>query len=148
MEIRFTLYHGLLLSLTNTGLIDINLFLDEGSSSARAIAIAFTLTHIKKCIICVFVCSVVSDSLQPHGLPGSSVRGISQARMLEWVAISSSRGTSWHRDWTCVSCFGRLIVYHCAIWKAQCIIWKVKVKVTQLCPTLCDPMDYSVHGIL
>ena len=29
------------------------------------------------------------------------------------------------------------------VWK-----WKVKVKVTQLCPTLCDPMDYSVHGIL
>ena len=23
-----------------------------------------------------------------------------------------------------------------------------KVKVTQLCPTLCDPMDYTVHGIL
>ena len=26
--------------------------------------------------------------------------------------------------------------------------WKVKVKVAQLCPTLCDPMDYRVHGIL
>ena len=25
---------------------------------------------------------------------------------------------------------------------------KVKVKVTQLCLTLCDPMDYTVHGIL
>ena len=25
---------------------------------------------------------------------------------------------------------------------------KVKVKVVQLCPTLCDPMDYTVHGIL
>ena len=25
---------------------------------------------------------------------------------------------------------------------------KVKVKVTQLCPTLCNPMDYTVHGIL
>ena len=25
---------------------------------------------------------------------------------------------------------------------------KMKVKVTQLCPTLCDPMDYTVHGIL
>ena len=27
-------------------------------------------------------------------------------------------------------------------------ILKVKVKVTQLCPTLCDPVDYTVHGIL
>ena len=26
--------------------------------------------------------------------------------------------------------------------------WKVKVKFAQLCPTLCDPMDYTVHGIL
>ena len=24
----------------------------------------------------------------------------------------------------------------------------MKIKVTQLCPTLCDPMDYTVHGIL
>ena len=28
------------------------------------------------------------------------------------------------------------------------ICMKVKVKLTQLCPTLCDPMDYTVHGIL
>ena len=36
--------------------------------------------------------------------PGSSVHGILQARMLEWVAISFSRGSSWPRDWTQVSC--------------------------------------------
>ena len=36
--------------------------------------------------------------------PGSSVHGIFQARILEWVAISSSRRSSRHRDWTCVSC--------------------------------------------
>ena len=36
-------------------------------------------------------------------LPGSSVRGISQARILEWVAIPFSRGSSWPRDWTQVS---------------------------------------------
>ena len=29
----------------------------------------------------------------------------------------------------------------------QSFHWKVKVKVTQLCLTLCDPMDYTVHGI-
>ena len=28
------------------------------------------------------------------------------------------------------------------------IITKVRVKVVQLCPTLCDPMDYTVYGIL
>ena len=36
--------------------------------------------------------------------PGSSEHGISQARILEWVAISFSRGSSWSRDWNCVSC--------------------------------------------
>ena len=36
--------------------------------------------------------------------PGSSVHGISQARILEWVAIPFSRGSSWPRNWTCVSC--------------------------------------------
>ena len=35
--------------------------------------------------------------------PGSSVRGISQARILEWVAISFSRGSPQLRDWTQVS---------------------------------------------
>ena len=37
--------------------------------------------------------------------PGSSVHGILQARILEWVAISFSRGSSQPRDWTCISCF-------------------------------------------
>ena len=36
--------------------------------------------------------------------PGSSVHGISQARILEWVAISFSRGSSLPRDWICISC--------------------------------------------
>ena len=35
--------------------------------------------------------------------PGSSVHGISRARLLEWVVISFSRGSSWPRDWTQVS---------------------------------------------
>ena len=38
------------------------------------------------------------------GLPGSSVHGISQARILEWVAISFSRGSSWSRDQIWVYC--------------------------------------------
>ena len=36
--------------------------------------------------------------------PGSSVRGIFQARILEWVARPSSRGSFWPRDRTCHSC--------------------------------------------
>ena len=37
-------------------------------------------------------------------LPGSSVLGISQSRILEWVAISFSRGSSQPKDQTLVSC--------------------------------------------
>ena len=46
--------------------------------------------------------------------PGSSVRGISQARILEWVAISFSRRSSQPRGWTHLSCIGRWILYHWA----------------------------------
>ena len=55
---------------------------------------------------------VMSDTLRPHGLclPGSSVHGILQARILEWVATSFSRGSSRPRDWTQVSHIaGRLL---------------------------------------
>ena len=50
--------------------------------------------------------SVMSDSLWPmdHSPPGSSVRGILQAKILEWVAICFSRGSSLPRDWTRISC--------------------------------------------
>ena len=63
------------------------------------------------------VASVVSDSLRPHGCspPRSSVHGILQARMLEWVAIPFSRGSSRPRDQThvsYVSCVGRWALYH------------------------------------
>ena len=58
--------------------------------------------------VCVCVtCSVVSNSLQPHGLyslPVSFVHGIHQARTLEWVAISFSRGSARPSDGTWVSC--------------------------------------------
>ena len=46
-------------------------------------------------------CSVVSDSfVTPWTIapPGSSVHGILQARLLEWVAIPSSRGSSQPRN--------------------------------------------------
>ena len=48
---------------------------------------------------CMLSCSVVSNSATPwNSLPGSSVHRISQARILEWVAISFSRGSSRRRD--------------------------------------------------
>ena len=60
-------------------------------------------------------------------LPDSSVHGISQARILGWVVISFSRGSSWPSYWTlasCISCLaGKFFVffvcfYHWATWEA------------------------------
>ena len=49
-------------------------------------------------------------------LPVSSIHGIFQAWVLEWVAISFSRGSSWPRDWTSVSCIaGR----HFTVWATR-----------------------------
>ena len=49
------------------------------------------------------LCPTLCDPMD-YNPQGSSVHGISQARILEWVAISSSRGSSWPRDQARVSC--------------------------------------------
>ena len=54
--------------------------------------------------------------------PGSSLHGILQARILEWVATPSSRRSSPPRDRThvsSVSCIGRSILYHWVTWEAS-----------------------------
>ena len=56
-------------------------------------------------------CLTLCDPMDCN-LPGSSVLGISQARILEWVTISFSRGSSTPRDRTSVSCTGRQILHH------------------------------------
>ena len=53
-----------------------------------------------------------------HSPPGSSVPGILQARILEWFAIFSSKGSSRPRDWSWNSCVGGWILYHCATGEA------------------------------
>ena len=55
--------------------------------------------------------------------PGSSVHGISQERILAWVAISFSRGFFWPRDQTHISCIGRQILYH---WASREAWWRRK----------------------
>ena len=62
-------------------------------------------------LCCAQSCPTLCD---PVGcsLPGFSVLGIFQARILEWVAIPFSRSSSWPRDWILASCIGRPIPYH------------------------------------
>ena len=63
------------------------------------------------------VCSIAQScptlwNPMDYSPPGSSVHEIFHARILEWILISSSRGSSQPRDWTRMSCFGRQILYH------------------------------------
>ena len=71
-------------------------------------------TFLKESESEVTPCPTLCDPMD-CSLPGSSLHGIFQARILEWVAIPSSRGSSWPRCWSWVSyisCFGRRVVYH------------------------------------
>ena len=66
---------------------------------------------------CMLSCSVMSNSLRLMDCtpPGSSIHGIFQARMLEWVAISYTRESSLLRYQTrvcCISCTGRWNLHH------------------------------------
>ena len=78
-------------------------------------------TSIKTCAKLLQLCLTLCNSMDCSP-PGSSVHGILQARILEWVAVVSSRGPSPPRDQThvsCVSCIGRRVLYHQPTWEAQ-----------------------------
>ena len=121
------------------------------------------------CVLCLVAqsCSTLCDPLDCKP-PGSSVNGILQARILEWVAMPSSRGTSQPRD----LCWLYLYAYYIqesSIWWLLLTAWlheqvlkKMERTVTyphwragsvqfssvaQLCQTLCDPMDHSMPGL-
>ena len=70
---------------------------------------------------------VLSRSVEDGSPPGSSIHGIPQARILEWVAISLARGFYWPRDWThvsCISCIGKRVLYHLsATWEVP--YWRI-----------------------
>ena len=63
-------------------------------------------------------CLTLCDPID-YSLPISSVHGILQARILKWVAIPFSRGSSWPRDWSRVYCIARrfFIVWVTRKWK-------------------------------
>ena len=92
----------------------------------------------------------MSNSLHPMNCspPGSFLHGILQTRILEWVAIASSRGSSQPRGWT-------HSLLHLLHWQADslplCHLGSSKgiyaaAKSLQSCPTLWDPIDGSPPG--
>ena len=73
-------------------------------------SLSFTVDAAKSLQSCLILCNPMDQSPS-----GSSVRGILQAKILDWVAMPSSRGSSQPRDQTRifnVSCVGRGILYH------------------------------------
>ena len=92
----------------------LRMMLAVGLSYVAFIMLRFV--HAKSLRLCLTLCDPMD-----HSLPGSSVHGILQARILDWVAISFSRGSSWPRDRTCISCIGRLILYSQATQEAPVI---------------------------
>ena len=74
--------------------------------------------HIKRTVcMCAQSCLTLCD---PMGWspPGSSVHSILQVGILEWVAMTSSRGSSQPRDWIRVSCIAGRFFTHWVTWEA------------------------------
>ena len=84
--------------------------------------------HLCLCVKLLQSCTTLCDPVD-CSMPGSSVHRTLQARILEWVAKPSSRGSSPTRDGTCVfyiSCTGRWVLYHWATWEPHIIQAEVK----------------------
>ena len=81
------------------------------------------------------LCPTLCYPMKPAGF---SVPGMLQARILERIAFSSSRGSSWPRDQSYVSytsCIGRWILYHWATWgtpACSCILYLYEVSILWL----------------
>ena len=97
---------------------------------SRAVIVTVFNNHVSVCSVaelCLILCNPKHCSP-----PGSSVHGIFQARILEWIAISYSRGSSQPRDQTHVSCIsriGRQILYCHTSWEApfnNCNLHKIR----------------------
>ena len=71
----------------------------------------FMCLILKRKVLVAQLCSTLCDPTD-YSPPGSSVHGILQARILEWVAISFSKGSSQPGDQTQVSYIGRRVLYH------------------------------------
>ena len=87
------------------------------------------LCHFLCCYLVAKSCLTLCKPME-CSLPGSSVHGILQARILEWVAISSSRGSFQLRDQTRISCIGRQILYHWVTQEAgflRYLFWKTRI---------------------
>ena len=104
----------------------------------------YTHTHTYICCLVAKLCQILCYPMDCNS-PCPSVYGIFQARILEWVAISFSRGPSWFRDWSCVSWPSALAGGFFPTEPPGKPMFQFS-SVAQSCPTLCDPRDCSTLG--
>ena len=112
----FTLSYFLQTLLPPENFVSTSVPRDVGWSEARNVL-------IRKTCVCAQSLSGIQYFCNPmdYSLLGSSVHGIFQARIPEWVAVYFSSRSFWFRDQTRVSCtsyIGRRILYHWAPWEA------------------------------
>ena len=137
-------------------------------------SISWTSVCVCMCVLVTQPCSTLCDPVD-YSSPGSSVHGILWERILEWVAMPSSRGSSWPSDTTLICIHSDSLPsespgkpsWTSTQWQTQCqnpkrnnkvslsssIQSTMCMKVTQSCLTLCNLIDCSppgssVHGIL
>ena len=94
-------------------------------------------------------CPTLCDPMD-CSLPGSSIHGIFQARVLEWAAIAfSAEELVAYKYWNNFVIISQLCVCICVcIFVCTCCltIYISWCSVAQSCPTLCNPIDYSLLG--
>ena len=83
------------------------------SSRRGLVTLSWHIHATQNCCLVAKLCQTLCTPMD-CSRTRSSVHGISQARILEWVAISFSMGSSPPSDGTCVSWIGRRILYHWA----------------------------------
>ena len=106
-------------------------------------ALCFSMQH--ECVLAKSLqsCLTLWNPID-HSLSGSSVHGILQARILEWVAILFSRGSSQPRDRTWVSCIaGGFFTTRAISELSKCE--SANAKLLQSCYTWCKPMNCVAH---
>ena len=141
---------------------------DRISFSFGSIVFHHTHTHTHTHTSVIQSCLIHCNPMDYIACQVLSVHGIFKVRILGWVAISSFRGSSLqetNRHLLCLLHWQADSLSLCHLWspyththththtltltydKFNCES-EVKVKFAQSCPTLCDPIDYTVPGIL
>ena len=93
--------------------LDLDSYYTRGSPGSLAFSASITIHPLSYniylhvftyvCYVCAQLCPTFCNPMK-YNPPASSIHGIFQTRIFQWVAISSSSGSSWPRDGTCYSC--------------------------------------------